>query len=109
MVVDAYFCKNKNITASDLGIECITRLRDDANLRYKLMAQQRRARVDESYNGEKVYFDRLDKRKFNLVHKNSEMKIYTCIANSISLKCDIRVAYVEFLDAKGNIKLTKNL
>ena len=37
------------------------------------------------------------------------MKIYTCIANSISLKCDIRVAYVEFLDAKGNIKLTKNL
>ena len=24
--------------------------------------------------GEKVYFDRLDKEKFNLVHKNSEMK-----------------------------------
>ncbi|HMT55166.1 MAG TPA: transposase [Saprospiraceae bacterium] len=108
LVVDAYFCKNKYITAcKDLGIECITRLRDDANLRYKYNGPTKTGKGRRKLYGEKVYFDRLDKRKFNLVHKNSEMKIYTCIANSISLKCDIRVAYVEFLDAKGNIKLTK--
>ena len=69
LVVDAYFCKNKYITAcKDLGIECITRLRDDANLRYKYNGPTKTGQRRKLY-GEKVYFDRLDKRKFNLVHK----------------------------------------
>jgi len=99
LAVDGYFSKkgfvNKITESTDL--EIISKLRSDANLRYlykgpKSTGQGR----PKKYDG-KVDPKNIDKRRFELVTENQDVKIYQANLYSWSLKRIINVAYVEFL------------
>ncbi|MBK9151979.1 MAG: hypothetical protein IPM26_13730 [Saprospiraceae bacterium] len=50
---------------------------------------------------------KIDKRRFKLVEKTPELIMYECVVYSIMLGCKIKVAYVEFLNQKGEITTCK--
>lgn len=104
LVVDAYFSKREYVKAVVVNeMELISRLRSDANLRYLYNGAQRPGRGrPKKYNG-KVKTNQIDKRRAKLVYEDDEMKIYGIIVNSVNLKMDINLVYVEYIDKKGKV------
>ena len=108
LTVDGYFAKcnfiNPICEQTDLTIIC--RLRDDANLRYLFTGKQKGTGRSRQYGG-KVDVSNIDKRRFRLEYRGTDMIIYSAIVNSVSLKRNIKVAYTEFLDDQGRMRTTK--
>lgn len=95
VVVDAYFSKYGFVSAlSDNGFQTVSRLRDDADLKYKYTAAQSTGRGrPKKYDG-KVNFKNLKKKHVRLVEENDDNKIYKTIVYSKSLKRDINLVIV---------------
>ena len=109
LVVDGYFAKenfiNPLIAQTDFTI--ISRLRDDANLRYIYNGSKSKGRGrPKKYQG-KVNTKNIDKRIFKKRYADEKIRIYEAVVYSVSLKRKIKVAYVEFLDKKGHVIMTK--
>lgn len=109
LVCDGYFAKRRFIDPIDTSTELslISRLRDDANLRYLYLGKQKPGKGrPQRYDG-KINVKQIDKRRISKVYEDDQIRIYSAIVNSVGLKRDIKLAYVEFLDPKGKLITTK--
>ena len=109
LVVDGYFSKYKFVEAIDThtAFTVVSRLRDDANLRYLNKKTKNKGRGrPKKYDG-KIDTTNIDRRKFAKVHHDEEHIVYEAVVHSMSLKRRIKVAYVEFLDDNQNVALCK--
>lgn len=109
LTVDAWFYKAEYInTCIDKGFECITRMRDDANLRYIFNGKQKVGKGRPKKYGEKVNLNKIDKSRFKLVQTTEDdIKIYECTVYAVMLKRNVKVAYVEFINKKGDVQMYK--
>lgn len=107
LVADAFFSKYEYVSAvNEQGMEFISRLRSDANLRYIHNGPQKAGRGRKKQYAGKVNTKKIDKRRAKLIHEDSQMRVYALIVNAINLKMNIRLAYVEYLNSKGEIAAT---
>lgn len=89
---DGYYQKKKFIDGVvSQGLHSIGKYRHDANLRYLYHGPQKRLGRKKRYDG-KVRFDHLS--RFELAATINGHKIYTVVVNSVSLKRNIRIAYI---------------
>jgi len=99
LAVDGYFAKVKFVDAiiESTGLQIISKLRKDANLKYLYEGKKRPGRGrPKKYDG-KVDLKNIDKRRFEEVYQDEEVKVYEIVVWSVFLKRKIKVAYVEFL------------
>jgi len=99
LAADGYFAKQTFIdpVLKSTGLELISKLRKDANLKYLYKGPKRIGRGrTKKYDG-KVNTRKIDKRRFNQIYKDEDVIIYQAILWSVSLKRSINVAYVDFL------------
>ncbi len=100
LAVDGYFAKLKYIdkikTSTDLEIIC--KLRQDANLKYLYKGPKRKGRGRPKKHDGKVDTKNIDKRRFKETFRDETVILFQAIVWSVSLKRNINVVYVEFLD-----------
>jgi len=104
VVADAYFAKNKYVTAVlNNKMHLVSRLRDDSNMNYLYngpkSTQKGRPR---KYSG-KVNWKSIDKRVFRLKHTTKHYRLYTAVLHSVAFKRTVKVVYLELLNKKGEI------
>lgn len=100
LAVDGYFAKLSFIAPikAQTGLDIICKLRKDANLKYLYRGPKRKGPGrPKKYDG-KITVNKIDKRRFDLVHQDGDVKIYQIICWSVRLKRKINLAYVEFLE-----------
>lgn len=109
LVVDGYFPKYKFVEGivSKTNLTIVSRLRDDANLKYIYTGTKAKSKGRPKLYSGKVNTKNINKRIFKLQSQNDEMIIYGDIVYSVSLKRKIKVAYVEFLVDSNNVAFTK--
>ena len=92
LAADGYYAKNKFADGViGAGYHLISELRHDANLRFLYNGEQKPKGRPEIYDG-KVRFDSTD--RFEFVRLTDNISLYTAIANSPSLKRNIRIVYL---------------
>jgi len=108
LVCDAYFSKRKfvDMVCENTNFEFISRLRDDANLRYLYHGKQKGGKGRPKQYAGKIDVKNIDKRRIKLIHKEEGIKIYSSVVNSVGLKRNIKLCYVEFTLSNGK-KVTK--
>lgn len=108
LVCDAYFskCKFVDIVCEQTNFEFISRLRDDANLRYIYYGKQREGKGRPKQYAGKIDVKNIDKRRMKLIQKDDNIVIYSAIVNSVGLKRNIKLCYVIFTLSNGK-KVTK--
>jgi len=102
LVADAWFAKCTFVDqVMNANMHLISRLRDDANLRYLHQGEPtgKRGRP-KKYDG-KVDNNNIDLRHFELVSKDEQTVIHSAIVYSISLKRSIKVVHVLYCSEKG--------
>ncbi len=101
LVADAYFSKVNVVNPlKDVGFHIISRLRDDAALRYLYKGQQQGRGRPKLYD-KKVIFKNLDKDHAKLVSQKDKELIYNLKVNSIALKQTINLVIVYTKNKKG--------
>lgn len=95
VVADAYFSKHGFVSIlSNNGFETVSRLRDDADLQYKYIGEQKKAKGrPKKYDG-KVDFKNLNELHMKKVEEDLTTKIYQGVVFSKSLKTDINLVIV---------------
>ena len=95
VVADAYFSKEPFTTElTENGFELVSRLRNDAYLRYEFIGNQKGGRGrPKQYDG-KVDFNNLDMKHFTLIQNNNQTKIYNAKVHSKALKRYINLVIV---------------
>lgn len=111
LVVDAYFSRNPFVTTvCEQNIEVISRLRDDADLRYLYVGPHpKRKGPKRKFHGK---FDarNLDESHFSCFciqkdeSKNENFALYEATLNSKALKRNIRVVVLHNFDKEGRIR-----
>jgi len=109
IAADGYFSKYKFVhkICEHTELTLVSRLRDDANLRYIYHDQGQKKRGRPRVFEGKVDTKKIDKRRFQKVSSDHEAIIYEAVVFSVSLKRKIKVGYVEFLNKKRKIAATK--
>ncbi len=105
LVCDAYFSKIKfvNKVCDEVGFEFISRLRDDANLKYLYTGNRKSTKGrPRLYNG-KINVKKIDKRIIRLQYENDAVAVYSGIVKSVGLKRIIRLCYVEYKHLNGKV------
>lgn len=108
LVADAWFSKKPfvdQIMALDMHL--ISRLRDDADLKYLYHGTPTGKRGRPSKYAGKVITENIDTNYFELIEQNQETTVYSAIVYSKSLKRNIRLVHVTYTSDKG--KLTRKL
>ena len=106
-MVDGWFNKQKFVDAmTQLGLEVICRLRHDANLKYIYNGPKKEGRGrPKKYSG-KVDLRKIDKRVFKKSYQDEEKVIYEAVVYAVSLKINIKLAYTEYMNEKGQVANT---
>lgn len=105
LAVDAYFAKQTFISPimTKTNLSIITRLRNDADLRYLYTGAQSQGRgAPRKYAG-KINLKDPDLSHFSLQYEDDEVRIYDAIVYAKFLKCNIRIAYTQWIDKNGKI------
>jgi hypothetical protein len=104
VVADAWFAKKSFTDAMPgSGFQFISRLRDDANLKYLHSGGPTGKRGRPKKHGGKVDHQNLDKRIFKRIETNDGQIMYTAIVYSVSFERNIRVVHLELAsDRKKN-------
>lgn len=107
LVVDGWFNKRKFIEAMlEMPLEVICRLRLDANLKYIYHGPKKIGRGrPKKYTG-KVDIKKIDKRIIKKCFEDGQKIIYEGVVYSVSLKVNIKLAYTEYLNEKGQVTNT---
>lgn len=108
LVVDGWFNKQKFISAMlGHGLEVICRLRPDANLKYLYTGPKKEGKGrPKKYSG-KVDLKKIDMNVFKQVSKDDNDKIiYEAVVYSVILKMNIKLAYTQYLNEKGEVVKT---
>jgi len=105
LVVDGYFPKRNFVIPiiEKTDFRIISRFRDDADLKYLYKGGKQKGRGRPRKFSGKVNTKKIDKRIFKKEYENTDVKIYSAIVYSVSLKIQVKVAYVEFKDKHGKI------
>lgn len=95
VVADAYFSKEPFVSKlCENDFEVVSRLRDDADLKYKFHGQKKLGKGrPKKYDG-KIVYDDLRISYFQVLQTNNECKAYHGIVYSKSLKRDINLVIV---------------
>lgn len=108
-VVDAYFSKYGYVEkiCTKTRMHLISRLRDDANLRYLYQGE-----VGHKPGRPRQYAGKVDVKKpnedyFGLGHQDDKIRVYGAIVYSVALKRKIKLALTQYLDERGMVKTTK--
>lgn len=76
------------------GLHLVSKLRRDANLRYLYTGPRRPGPgKPKQYDG-KIQWKNLELNRFDICYEDDEIIIHTAIVNSVSLKRNIRIAYI---------------
>jgi hypothetical protein len=97
LTVDGYFAKETFIAPilENTDMEIISKLRNDANLKYLYHGKQKSGRGRKKQFDKKIDLKKIDKRRFTLCCQEEEVKVYECIVQSVILKRQIKVVYLE--------------
>ena len=95
VVADAYFSKEPFVTElTDNDFELVSRLRNDAYLRYKFTGQQKGGKGSpKEYDG-KIDYNNLNMKHFSLMEENNKCRIYNGKVHSKALKRFINLVIV---------------
>lgn len=95
MVADAYFSKISFVKPfAEVGFQVISRLRDDADLKYVFDGEQKKGKGrPKKYDG-KIDFEKLNPKYVKLVSELENERIYSLLAYSKSLKITINIVIV---------------
>lgn len=102
MDADAYFSKVTFVDgALEMGFHVISRLRDDASLRYLTRETPKVGRGrPKQYDG-KIDIENLDESRFEIVSlDNGQGRILSAVVNAVSLKRNIRLCIWQSADRK---------
>lgn len=108
-VVDAYFSKYNYVEkiCTKTSMHLISRLRDDANLRYLYQGEASGKQGRPKQYAGKIDVKKPDRHYFELSYQADEIRIYGAIVYSVALKRKIKLALTQYLDKKGKVKTTK--
>lgn len=102
LIVDAFFSKYSFVAKMmEAKYEVISRLRDDADLRYLYRGEQRKGRGRKKQYDGKIYYQELREEYFDLIKDEETTKTYHAIVNSVSLKMNINLVIVFTKKKKG--------
>lgn len=103
LVVDAYFSKKGFVNSiTNAQMHVISRLRDDADLKYLCYdAPTGKKGRRRKYNG-KINLLAIDKEYFQLIQANQDETLYCAIVYSKGLKRNIKLVYAVSIDKKLN-------
>lgn len=103
LVGDAYFAKASFIDRirTQTSIHLISLLRQDARLRYRYSGPKATGKGRPRQYAGKVDVTQPDFDHFTLSHQDQELRIYSAVVNCPFLKCDIKLAYTQYLDDGG--------
>jgi hypothetical protein len=105
LVCDAYFSKRKFVAkvCDEVGFELISRLRDDANLKYLFIGNRKTTKGrPRKYIG-KVNVNKIDKRIIKLQYEDDKMVVYSGIVKSVGLDRNIRLCYVVYKHTNSKV------
>ena len=95
IIADAYFSKEPCISKlCNNNFHVVSRLRNDANLRFKYKGKQKGGKGRPKTLDGKIDYKDLNSSKFKTLEESDECKIYNAIVNSKSLKRDINLVIV---------------
>jgi Transposase DDE domain len=108
-VVDAYFSKyafvEKVLTKTNMHL--ISRLRDDANLRYVYQGEKTGKQGRPKAYAGKVDVKKPDLTYFKIAHEDKKIRIYSAIVYCVALKRKIKLALTQYLEEDGSVESTK--
>lgn len=108
LVADAWFSKKPFVDQIiEMNMHLISRLRDDADLKYLYLDPPTGKRGRPSKYAGKVITDNIDTNYFELIEQNQEATVYSAVVFSKALKRNIRLVHVTYTNDKG--KLTRKL
>lgn len=108
LVADAWFSKKPFVDQIiEMNMHLISRLRDDADLKYLCLDPPTGKRGRPSKYAGKVITDNIDTNYFELIEQNQEATVYSAVVFSKALKRNIRLVHVTYTNDKG--KLTRKL
>lgn len=96
LVIDGAAAKIKFVNiVNPLGLDLISRLRRDANLKYIYTGEQTKGRgAPKKYDG-KVDLKNIDEKHFKFVSKDEEQIYYSAIVYSVAFKRNISILYIK--------------
>ncbi len=102
MVADAWFSKRTFVDSIvSMDMHLISRLRDDADLRYISTVEPTGKRGRPRKYAGKIIIDSIDKDYFTWISQDAESTVYSAEVYSKALKRIIRLVYVIYSNAKG--------
>jgi len=102
MVADAWFSKRTFVDPIvSMDMHLISRLRDDADLRYISTEEPTGKRGRPRKYAGKIIIDNIDKDYFTRISQDQESTVYSAEVYSKALKRIIRLVYVIYSNAKG--------
>jgi len=99
LCVDGFFAKKKFVDAilNKTPLHLVSKLRNDANLRYLNHARPTgKPGRPKLYDG-KIDTRKVDKRRIKKVHKDDQVALYEGVVYHVQLKRKIKLCYIEFL------------
>jgi len=108
LVADAWFSKKPFVDQiTEMDMHLVSRLRDDADLKYLYLGPSTGKKGRPRKYAGKVITDNIDANYFELIGQNQEATVYSAIVHSKALKRNIRLVHVTYTSNKG--KLTRKL
>lgn len=102
MVADAWFSKRTFVDPIiSMDMHLISRLRDDADLRYISTEEPTGKRGRPRKYAGKIILGSIDKNYFTFISKDEESTVYSAEVYSKALKRTIRLVHVTYSNAKG--------
>ncbi|KAF5276093.1 hypothetical protein FQR65_LT16505 [Abscondita terminalis] len=103
LVADAYFSKITFVKPFvETGFHIVSRLRDDADLQYIFVGEQKKGRGRPQQYAGKINFKNLNKKYIKRVVKLESERVYSLKAYSKSMKMDLNLVIVYSKNSKGN-------
>lgn len=104
LVAAAWFSKKPFVDQIiEMNMHLISRLRDDADLKYLYLDPPTGKRGRPSKYAGKVITDDIDTNYFELIEQNKEGTVYSAVVFSKALKRNIRLVHVTYTNDKGKL------
>jgi hypothetical protein len=108
LVADAWFSKKPFVDQIiEMDMHLISRLRDDADLKYLYLGPPTGKRGRPGKYSGKVITENIDTNYFELIEQNQQATVYSAVVYSKALKRNIRLVHVTYASNKG--RLTRKL
>jgi hypothetical protein len=104
LVADAWFSKKPFVDQIiEMDMHLISRLRDDADLKYLYLGTPTGKRGRPVKYAGKVITENIDTNYFELIEQNQQATVYSAVVYSKALKRNIRLVHVTYASNKGKL------